>query len=195
MKKLILFVLALLISQAGYVKAQDYQKAIFGGGCFWCMVHPFDEFPGVIGVVSGYTGGHKENPTYEEVSSGKTGHVEAVEITFDPAKISYSQLLGIFWRQIDPTDKGGQFVDRGTQYKPVIFYLNEEQKKLAEQSKEALQKSGKFNKPIVTEILPAGKFYRAEEYHQDYYRKNPAGYNSYRTFSGRDQFLRKNWAK
>jgi peptide methionine sulfoxide reductase msrA/msrB len=157
------------------------------------MVSPFEKIDGVSEVVSGYTGGFKTNPTYEEVSSGKTGHVEAVQITYDPAKISYERLLDVFWRQIDPTDPGGQFVDRGTQYRSVIFYRTPEQRVLAEKSRAELQRSGRFPRAIVTEILPAGTFYKAEEYHQDYYRKNPVRYKFYRYNSGRDQFLKKFW--
>jgi peptide methionine sulfoxide reductase msrA/msrB len=174
-------------------EAAKFETAIFAGGCFWCMVPPFEKLDGVKEVISGYTGGRKENPTYEEVSSGKTGHVEAIQVTFDPAKISYEKVLSVFWRQIDPTDAGGQFVDRGSQYRSVIFYLAPEQKALAEKSKAELQRSGRFNKPIVTEIIPAGKFYKAEEYHQDYYKKNPIRYKFYRFNSGRDQFLKKVW--
>ncbi|HET6516549.1 MAG TPA: peptide-methionine (S)-S-oxide reductase MsrA [Thermodesulfovibrionales bacterium] len=170
-----------------------YETATFAGGCFWCMVPPFEKLEGVAEVISGYTGGHQENPTYEEVSAGKTGHVEAIQITYDPSKISYAKLLDVFWRQIDPTDSGGQFVDRGSQYRSVIFYHTPEQKALAEESKEELQRSGRFGSPIVTEILQAGKFYKAEEYHQDYYKKNPIRYKFYRFQSGRDQFLKKVW--
>lgn len=173
--------------------AANLEKATFAGGCFWCMVPPFEKLDGVKEVVSGYTGGHKDNPTYEEVSSGKTGHVEAVQVSFDPSRISYEKLLNVFWRQIDPTDPGGQFVDRGAQYRSVIFSHTPQQKALAEKSRDELQKSGRFKKPIVTEILPAGKFYPAEEYHQDYYKKNPIRYKFYRYNSGRDQFLKKVW--
>lgn len=169
--------------------------AIFAGGCFWCMEPPLEKLEGVKEVISGYTGGFKENPTYEEVSAGKTGHVESVQVIYDPAKISYEKLLDVFWRQIDPTDTGGQFVDRGAQYRSVIFCLTPEQKALAEKSREELQRSGRFKKPIVTEILPDGKFYKAEEYHQDYYKKNPIRYKFYRYNSGRDQFLKKVWGE
>jgi peptide methionine sulfoxide reductase msrA/msrB len=146
-------------------------------------------------VISGYTGGYKENPTYEEVSSGTTGHVEAVQVYYDPSKISYEELLDAFWKHIDPTDSGGQFVDRGQQYRSVIFYHDEEQKRLAEKSKEALEKSGRFNKPTATEIIKFARFYEAEEYHQDYYKKHPLKYSFYRHGSGRDQFLEKVWGK
>ena len=171
----------------------SYELATFAGGCFWCMVKPFDQWEGVKRVVSGYTGGHKENPTYEEVCSHTTGHLEAVQITFDPKVISYSTLLDIFWRQIDPTDPGGQFYDRGESYKTAIFYHNEEQRVLAEASKAALERSGRFDKPIATEIRPAGPFYPAEEYHQDFYKKNPEHYNRYSRASGREAFKQRVW--
>jgi peptide methionine sulfoxide reductase msrA/msrB len=167
--------------------------ATFAGGCFWCTEADFEKLPGVVKVISGYTGGQKENPTYQEVSAGKTGHVEAVQVYYDPSKVTYANLLDFFWRHIDPTDPDGQFVDRGSQYRGVIFYHNEEQKSLAEKSKEELHKSGKFDKPIVTEIIRFTKFYEAEEYHQDYYKKNPLRYKYYRHGSGRDQFLDKVW--
>ncbi len=167
--------------------------ATFAGGCFWCTESDFEKLPGVVKVISGYAGGQKENPSYEEVSSGSTGHVEAVQVYYDPSKLTYMELLDYFWRHIDPTDSGGQFVDRGSQYRSVIFYHDEEQKRLAERSKEDLGKSGKFDKPIVTDILKFTKFYDAEEYHQDYYKKNPIRYRYYRFASGRDQFLKKAW--
>ena len=173
----------------------NVELAIFAGGCFWCMEPPFEKQPGVLSVTSGYTGGQKLNPTYHEVSAGGTGHTEAIEIVFDPAKISYPQLLEILWMNIDPTDGNGQFVDRGNQYRSAIFYLNEEQRLLAEASKQALGKSGRFDKPIVTEIVPASTFYPAEEYHQDYYKKNPLRYKFYRYNSGRDRFLDKKWGE
>lgn len=171
----------------------NYELATFAGGCFWCMVEPFEHLPGIIRVVSGYTGGHKENPTYEEVCSDTTGHYEAVQITYDPSIFPYKQLLDIFWRQIDPTDPGGQFHDRGNSYRTAIFYHTEEQKKLAEQSKRELAESGRFSKPIVTAILPAKTFYPAEEYHQNYHRKNRLRYLMYRKGSGRDEFIRRHW--
>lgn len=190
-----LFALAGGMTSTGKVShaSEHLERAIFAGGCFWCMEPPFEKLEGVKDVVSGYTGGHKENPTYKEVSSDATGHAEAVVITYDPAKVSYETLLDVFWRQIDPTDADGQFVDRGSSYRSGIFYLNEEQRKLAEKSKGELEKSGRFSKPIVTEIVPASEFYRAEEYHQDYYKKNPIRYKYYRYGSGRDQFLKKAW--
>jgi peptide methionine sulfoxide reductase msrA/msrB len=171
------------------------EKAIFAGGCFWCMEAPFEKLPGVISVISGYTGGTKENPTYAEVSSGGTGHAEAVEITFDPEKISYEKLLDVFWMNIDPTAVDRQFVDAGRQYRAAVFYLNDAQKRLAEESREKLQKSGRFARPIVTEINQASVFYPAEEYHQDYYKNNPIRYKNYRNGSGRDQFLDSIWGK
>lgn len=171
----------------------NYSKATFAGGCFWCMEHPFEKLGGVIDVVSGYTGGHKESPNYKEVSAGGTGHLEAIQILYDPSKITYSELLDVFWRQIDPTDLGGQFIDRGNQYTAAIFYHSEEQKDLAEKSKENLEKSGRFKKPITTKIRKASNFYKAENYHQDYYKKNPIRYKYYRNNSGRDQYLKKIW--
>lgn len=169
------------------------EKAIFAGGCFWCMVKPFDTFPGIHKVVSGYTGGHKENPTYEEVCSGTTGHVEAVEITYDPSIISYKSIVELFWQQIDPTDSGGQFCDRGDSYKTAIFYTTENQKTAAEESKQELANSGRFQKDIVTPILPATSFYPAEDYHQDFYKKNKEHYESYQISSGRADFIKENW--
>lgn len=174
-------------------KAVELKKATFAGGCFWCMEPAFEGLDGVVDVMAGYTGGNEKNPTYKEVSSGKTGHVEAVQVLYDPKRISYKSLLDIFWRQIDPTDPGGQFADRGPSYKTVIFYHDEEQKRLAEESKKSLEVSGIFDKPIVTEIRPAGPFYPAEQYHQDYYKKNPIRYKFYRYASGRDGFLKKYW--
>ncbi|HET7629653.1 MAG TPA: peptide-methionine (S)-S-oxide reductase MsrA [Bacillales bacterium] len=173
--------------------SDNQQLATFAGGCFWCMVTPFDELPGIHQIVSGYTGGHTENPTYQEVCAGGTGHREAVQITFDPEIFPYEKLLALYWAQIDPTDGGGQFADRGETYKTAIFYHNEEQKRLAEASKREVEQSGRFNEPVVTEILPAKPFYEAEEYHQDYHRKNPFHYKRYREASGRDPFIRENW--
>ncbi|WP_047983089.1 peptide-methionine (S)-S-oxide reductase MsrA [Ornithinibacillus californiensis] len=169
------------------------QKATFAGGCFWCMVKPFDQWDGVHSVISGYTGGQVENPTYEQVKTGTTGHYEAVEITFDPSIISYEEIVEVFWRQIDPTDAGGQFQDRGDQYRAAIFYHNEEQKEIAQASKMALAESGKFSKPIVTQILPAVTFYPAEDYHQDFYKKSEKEYKEDRAKSGRDEFIAENW--
>ncbi|WNS75378.1 peptide-methionine (S)-S-oxide reductase MsrA [Bacillus sp. DTU_2020_1000418_1_SI_GHA_SEK_038] len=173
--------------------SEKLELATFAGGCFWCMVSPFDEQPGIREVISGYTGGHKENPTYEEVCSDKTGHYEAVQITFDPAIFPYEKLLGLFWQQIDPTDEGGQFNDRGLSYRTAIFYHNEAQRELAEASRNELAASGRFQKPIVTEILPASRFYPAEDKHQHYYKKNSFHYNLYKEGSGRARFIRENW--
>ncbi|UCD65914.1 MAG: peptide-methionine (R)-S-oxide reductase MsrB [Deltaproteobacteria bacterium] len=167
------------------------KKATFAGGCFWCMEKPFEQVDGVLSVTSGYTGGRTENPNYQNYGAG--GHIEAVEIAYEPDKVSYEQLLDIFWRQIDPTDAGGQFVDRGKEYSTAIFYHSEEQKKLAEKSKKNLADKEIFDKPIVTPIIPATVFYSAEDYHQDYYKKNPLRYKLYRFGSGRDQFLEKSW--
>ncbi|MCM3596804.1 peptide-methionine (S)-S-oxide reductase MsrA [Metabacillus idriensis] len=171
------------------------ELATFAGGCFWCMVQPFDELPGIISVTSGYTGGHKENPTYEEVCSETTGHYEAVQIAFNPDIFPYERLLELFWQQIDPTDAGGQFYDRGDSYRTAIFFHNEKQQQLAEESKKKLEESGRFKKPIVTEILPAKPFYEAEDYHQQYYQKSPVRYNQYRKGSGRDAYIKDHWDK
>jgi peptide methionine sulfoxide reductase msrA/msrB len=172
-----------------------FKRATFAGGCFWCLSADFEKVPGVVKVISGYTGGHQDNPTYAEVSVGGTGHVEAVLVVYDPGKISYRELLAFFWRHVDPTDKEGQFLDRGAQYRTAIFYHDEEQKRLAAESKRALEKSGRFAKPIVTEILPFTRFYQAEDYHQDYHKKHSRLYRSYRRNSGREQFLQQVWAK
>jgi peptide methionine sulfoxide reductase msrA/msrB len=172
---------------------QSYEFAVFAGGCFWCMEGPFTALKGVTEVRSGYCGGPRANPGYEEVCTGRTGHYEAVRIKYNPDEISYSRLLDIFWRQIDPTDPAGQFYDKGSQYKTAIFYFNDEQKVLAETSKKELEASGRFNKPIVTGILPASPFYEAEEYHQEYHRKSENRYKAYRSQSGRDQFLEIHW--
>ncbi|WP_270789638.1 peptide-methionine (S)-S-oxide reductase MsrA [Enterococcus diestrammenae] len=169
------------------------ERMIFAGGCFWCMVQPFDLQPGVYSVLSGYTGGHTENPTYEEVCSHTTGHTEAVEIIFDPAVLSYEELLNIYWQQTDPTDAFGQFQDRGDNYRPVIYYENEAQRQAAEASKAQLAASGRFSQPIVTTIEPAQTFYPAEEYHQDYYRKHPENYA--RNHARREQFMNEHWGE
>jgi peptide methionine sulfoxide reductase msrA/msrB len=172
---------------------EKYLKATFAGGCFWCLESDFKKVDGVIEVVSGYIGGDSENPTYHEVSLGSTGHAEAVQVQYDPEKISYQELLDIFWRHVDPTDAGGQFVDRGSQYRPAIFYHDDEQKRLAQASRQTLGQSGTFDKPIATEIVEYSKFYPAEDYHQDYYKKDALRYKLYRQHSGRDQFLTKMW--
>jgi peptide methionine sulfoxide reductase msrA/msrB len=169
------------------------QTATFAGGCFWCVQADFEKVTGVVKAVSGYTGGKDENPTYE--TYGKKGHVEAVQVYYDPSKITYEQLLDVVWKHIDPTDSGGQFADRGPYYRSVIFYHDDEQKRLAEKSKEELNKSKRFTKPIATEILKFTKFYEAEEYHQNYSTKNPLRYNLYRSGSGRDSFLNRAWGK
>ena len=166
-------------------------KATFAGGCFWCMEPPFDKLDGVISTTSGYAGGTKKNPTYEEVSAGKTGHAEVVQITYDPKKITYEKLLEVFWRNVDPLTPNRQFCDVGSQYRTAIFYHDETQKRLAEESKKALSK--RFKEPIVTEIVAASEFYPAEDYHQDYYIKNPLRYKYYRYSCGRDQRLEALW--
>lgn len=171
----------------------EERTAVFGGGCFWCMEPPFEQLAGVIDVQAGYSGGSKDNATYNQVSTGRTAHYEAVEVRYDPAKISYAELVEVFWRQIDPTDAGGQFADRGSQYKTAIFYRNEEEKQVAQASKDSLQQSAIFDGPIQTEILAAQPFYPAEEYHQDYYKKNFAHYSAYKAGSGRKYFVEKVW--
>jgi methionine-S-sulfoxide reductase len=168
-------------------------RATFAGGCFWCMEPPFDKLEGVVSTTSGYTGGQVENPSYEQVSDGGTGHLESVQVLYDPAKISYEKLLEVFWMNVDPTDAGGQFCDRGEQYQTAIFFHDEEQRRLAEESKQKLIDSGRLQKPIVTPVRPATPFYPAEEYHQDYYKKNPIRYKFYRSGCGRDRVLEKLW--
>ncbi len=178
---------------SGTTTQTDKFMATVAGGCFWCMEHPFEKLDGVYQVVSGYTGGELEDPDYGDVSSGQSGHLEVVQITYDPSKVSYEQILEIFWRQVDPTDAGGQFVDRGSQYETAIYYHTEEQKQAAEASRKALNESGRYSKPVITPILPAKKFYPAETYHQDYHKKNPLRYKYYRSHSGRDQYLEDIW--
>ncbi|MCW8961737.1 MAG: peptide-methionine (S)-S-oxide reductase MsrA, partial [Ignavibacteriaceae bacterium] len=173
----------------------DEEVATLAGGCFWCMQAPFEKVQGVVKVVAGYAGGIVPNPTYEEVSSGKTKYRESIQVYFDPQVISFSEILEVYWRQFDPTDAGGSFQDRGHQYTSAIFYHNEKQKEKAEQSEKELSKSGIFNKPIVTPIIKYSTFYPAEEYHQDYYKKNPERYHSYREGSGRDEFIMKTWGE
>lgn len=173
--------------------ATTLSTATFAGGCFWCMVKPFVEWEGIQSVISGYMGGNIENPTYEDVKKGTSGHVEVVQIVFDEQIFPYEKLLEIFWQQIDPTDNGGQFHDRGSNYQTAIFYHTEGQKNAAEKSKIDLANSGRFQKPIVTEIRKAETFYSAEEYHQDFYKKNPEHYKKDRAASGRDQFIKENW--
>jgi methionine-S-sulfoxide reductase len=188
-----LMVLPLIITQASASSMSHTERAVFAGGCFWCMTPPFEKLSGVIEVLSGYTGGIGPNPTYEDYA--EKGYIEAVQITYDPSKINYSELLDVFWRQIDPTDPDGQFCDRGPQYRSAIFYENDEQKRLAEKSVEALEKSGRYKKPIVTELIKATAFYKAEDYHQDYHKKSPIRYKFYRYNCGRDQYLKKIWGK
>lgn len=172
---------------------EQLEVATFAGGCFWCMVEPFESQQGIKTVVSGYTGGHVENPTYEQVCSHTTGHTEAVQITFDPTIFSYEQLLTVYWQQTDPTDAMGQFADRGDSYRPAIFFHSPEQQAAAEASKQALQESRRFSKDIVTEILPAVAFYPAEDYHQAFHKKNPVHYERSHEGSGRAGFIRENW--
>jgi peptide-methionine (S)-S-oxide reductase len=183
--------LALLTVSADAAAANQLAKATFAGGCFWCMEPPFDKLDGVVSTTSGYTGGQKKNPTYKEVSAGGTGHAEAVEIVYDPKKVSYQKLLDVFWANIDPLARDRQFCDVGTQYRSAIFYHGDEQKRLAEASKAEAQK--RFKQGIATEIVPAAKFYPAEEYHQDYYEKNPVRYKLYRSGCGRDRRLEELW--
>jgi peptide-methionine (S)-S-oxide reductase len=190
--KWIVLALALL---AGSAQAQKQEKAIFAAGCFWCTEEAFEKMPGVVSAVSGYTGGTVKNPSYEQVSSGRTGHAEAVEVTYDPAKVSYEQLLDVFWVNHDPTVTNRQFCDSGTQYRPAIFYLTDEQKRLAEASKAKWEKMKPFKQPILTEITKAGPFYSAEDYHQDYYKKNPLQYRFYVTGCGRYQRLDSLWGE
>ncbi len=189
---LLAFALALVLPG---VHGRNLEKAIFAAGCFWCTEAAFQDVPGVVSAVSGYTGGTVKNPTYEQVSSGRTGHAESVEVTFDPAKISYDQLLDIFWVNHDPTVTNRQFCDSGTQYRPAIFYLNDEQKRLAEASKAKWEKLKPFPQPILTQIVPAGQFWPAEEYHQDYYQKNPFQYRFYVTGCGRYARLDSLWGE
>jgi methionine-S-sulfoxide reductase len=177
----------------GKTPSGHQQKATFAGGCFWCTQSAFDQLEGVISTAVGYAGGHTEDPSYEEVCSGTTGHAESIEILYDPSQITYEELLEVFWRNIDPTARNRQFADVGTEYRTAIFYHDQEQKQLAESSKAKLEQSGKFAAPIVTEIVPASTFYNAEDYHQEYYQKNPVGYNMYKYGSGRVQYLARTW--
>ncbi|MFQ5993304.1 MAG: peptide-methionine (S)-S-oxide reductase MsrA [Nitrospiraceae bacterium] len=177
------------------VSGDELAIATFAGGCFWCMEHPFDELEGVISTTVGYTGGHKKDPNYEEVSAGGTGHAEAVQVVYNPKKISYDKLLEVFWRNIDPLTKDRQFCDSGSQYRSAIFFHGDSQKGLAEQSKKALEESKRFQQPIVTEITPASEFYAAEDYHQNYYRTHPVRYKFYRYACGRDRRLHELWGE
>ena len=202
MKNIARLVSIVLLFAAGFPRGADaaapaaaLSKATFAGGCFWCMEPPFEKLPGVISVTSGYTGGHKKDPTYEEVSSGVTGHAESVQVVFDPKKISYADLLKVYWHNVDPLTPFGQFCDHGSQYRTAIFTHDESQKKIAEQAKKELENSHRFQHAIVTEIVPATTFYPAEEYHQDYYKKNPVRYKLYRYGCGRDARLKELWGK
>ncbi|MBN2038443.1 MAG: peptide-methionine (S)-S-oxide reductase MsrA [Spirochaetes bacterium] len=185
-------ILILTVAQL-IISGEKLQTATFAGGCFWCMEPPFDKLDGVKEVISGYTGGHVKNPSYGEVCSGSTGHAEAIQIKYDPSKISYKELLDVFWQQINPTDSNGQFVDRGSQYRTAIFYHSEKQRILAENSKDEINESGMFKDPVKTEIVKAGEFYPAEKYHQDFYKKDPLRYKLYRNNSGRDSYLGLIW--
>jgi peptide-methionine (S)-S-oxide reductase len=184
----------LLLGAPG-VMAAERATAIFAGGCFWCMEPPYDKLDGVLSTVSGYIGGHVARPTYKQVSSGTTGHAEAVKITYDPTRVSYERLLEVFWHNVDPLTANAQFCDHGSQYRSAIFYLDENQRRLAEESRRELAASGRFDRPIVTEIVEAGTFYAAEDYHQDYYEKNPLRYKYYRHGCGRDRRLREVWGE
>jgi len=189
----LLLLLGVMMMTMGTAAAAETETATFAGGCFWCMEHPFDELPGVISTTSGYTGGHQKHPTYQQVSAGTTGHTEAMQVVFDPKRISYEELLHVYWRNTDPTTANRQFCDVGTQYRPAIFYHSEAQKQAAEASKKALIQDKPFNGNIVTEITRASEFWPAEEYHQNYYLKNPIRYKFYRYNCGRDQRLKQLW--
>lgn len=193
MKRVLLLWMVIFMAAIPANAATERESAIFAGGCFWCMEHPFDELPGVISTTSGYVGGFKDNPTYEEVSAGRTGHTEAVQIIFDPRLVSYKTLLDVYWRNSDPTTANRQFCDVGTQYRPGIFYLSDAQKKVAEAAKAALTENKPFKQDVVTEVTAAGQFWAAEDYHQDYYLKNPVRYTFYRYNCGRDQRLEQLW--
>ena len=209
MKILFALITILILSSAGFMMAnstetmkedkmntqdRQFDIATFAGGCFWCTESDFEKLSGVVKAISGYTGGTRENPSYKEVASGSTKHLEAVQVYYDPSMVTYQELVDYFWKHINPTDPGGQFVDRGPQYRSAIFYHDENQRQIAEKSKQTLNSSGKFDKPVVTEILKLSAFYPAEEYHQDYYKKSRLRYKYYRYGSGRDQFLKKTWA-
>ncbi|ATX81017.1 peptide-methionine (S)-S-oxide reductase [Mariprofundus ferrinatatus] len=193
MKRIILLAMAMMMALTNTTEAKGMEKATFAAGCFWCMEHPFDELDGVISTTSGYTGGSKRNPSYQEVSAGSTGHTEAIQIVFDPARVSYAKLLEVYWRNSDPTTANRQFCDVGSQYRPAIFYHNGQQHELAQASKLKIEKTKSFAAPLVTEIVEAGEFWPAEEYHQNYYLKNPIRYKFYRYNCGRDQRLEQLW--
>lgn len=190
---LALFASSILITENAHAAGDKTEIATFAAGCFWCVESDFDKVDGVLETISGYIGGHKEHPTYHEVSAGTTGHKEALQVRYDPQRVTYAQLLDIFWKNTDPLDRYGQFCDKGEQYTSAIFYHTEEQQRLAEASRDALTASGQFDQPVVTEILPATTFWPAEEYHQDYYHKNPIRYKFYRYNCGRDQRLKQLW--
>jgi peptide-methionine (S)-S-oxide reductase len=185
----------LLLAGAAAGRAGERATATFAGGCFWCEETAFEGLPGVVSVTSGYTGGSLKNPSYEEVSSGVTGHAESVQVIYDPVKISYAQLLEVFWHNVDPLDGSGQFCDKGTQYRSAIFYRDEEQRKAAEETKRKLEEQPRFKGKIATQIVAASTFYPAEEYHQDYYKKNPVHYHAYRLGCGRDRRLQELWGE
>jgi len=191
-----LILIVLLVAATGSAgHAAEQAKAVFAGGCFWCMEEVFEKVEGVVSVTSGYMGGQKTNPTYEEVSAGGTGHAESVEVVYDPAKVSYPKLLDHFWKNVDPVTPNAQFCDHGTQYRAAIFYGNDEEKRQAEASRQAVEQSKRFTEPIVTQIVSAAKFYPAEDYHQDFYKKNPARYKFYKYTCGRAQRLEQLWGK
>ncbi len=193
MKRTLLAIALLALAPFAHAAESGLARATFAGGCFWCVEADFDKLPGVVSTTSGYIGGKTPNPTYEQVSAGRTGHAEAVLVVYDPKKVSYERLLEYFWHTIDPTTPDAQFCDAGSQYRSAIFYHDEEQHRLAEQSRRELERSKPFTAPIVTEIVPAKSFYVAEDYHQDYYRKNPIRYSFYRTGCGRDSRLQSLW--
>jgi peptide-methionine (S)-S-oxide reductase len=195
-RSLYMFLIVLLVAATGSAgHAAEQAKAVFAGGCFWCMEEVFEKVEGVVSVTSGYMGGQKANPTYEDVSAGGTGHAESVEVVYDPAKVSYQKLLDHFWKNVDPLTPNAQFCDHGTQYRAAIFYGNDEEKRQAEASRQAVEQSKRFTEPIVTQIVSAAKFYPAEDYHQDFYKKNPARYKFYKYTCGRAQRLEQLWGK
>ena len=195
-RSLYMVLVALLLAATGSAgHAAEQAKAFFAGGCFWCMEEAFEKVDGVVSVTSGYMGGHKMNPTYEDVSAGITGHAESVEVVYDPAKVTYQALLDHFWKNVDPLTPNAQFCDHGTQYRSVVFYGNEEEKRLTEASKQAIEQSKKFTEPIVTQLVMASTFYPAEDYHQDFYKKNPIRYKFYKTSCGRVNRLEQLWGK
>ena len=195
-RSLYMSLIVLLVAATGSAgHAAEQAKAVFAGGCFWCMEEVFEKVEGVVSVTSGYMGGQKTNPTYEEVSAGGTGHAESVEVVYDPAKVSYQKLLDNFWKNVDPLTSNAKFCDHGTQYRAVIFYGNDEEKRQAEASRQAVEQSKRFTEPIVTQIVTASTFYPAEDYHQDFYKKNPARYKFYKFTCGRAQRLEQLWGK